>query len=83
MRVKCKWNEFNSFQVKQSELNMFLNPEGALKIIDKYFITNYKIPSASFLYRKKKLYAVSFACIEIKSKMTVGQTEPYLSYILF
>ena len=62
---------------------MFFNPEGQLKIIDKYFIANYKIPSASFLYRKKKLNAVSSACSEIKSKMMVGRTEPYISYILF
>ena len=62
---------------------MFFNPEGQLKIIDKYFITNYKIPSASLIYRKKKLNVALSACSEIKSKMTVGRTEPYLSYILF
>ena len=66
MRVKRKWNVSNSFQAKQSELNMSLNLDGELKIIDKYFITNYKIPSASFLYRKKKGNAASRRLLVVK-----------------
>ena len=45
MRIKGKWCESISFQAKQSELNLSLNTKGYVKIIDKYFIDNYKIAS--------------------------------------